>query len=173
VALRTLLQSTTETVQDLILAAEERYWEALELMVQGHPFVGIYLAGYTAEMLLKTAAFRFDGARPGDFVAPRLAPAKHYGNSFFPHVAFESAHSLRFWAAFLEQKRAAAGNPLPNSLAIELNQRVDRMHTTWWVSMRYRSAAVASTVSTAIQAETIDLLDDVDWLRKHNTDLWS
>ena len=171
-ALRTLLQSTTETVQDLILAAEERYWEALELIVQGRPFAGIYLVGYTAEMLLKTAAFRFDGAQPGDFVAPRLRPAKSYGANVFPTIPYENAHSLRFWVAFLEQKRVAAGLPLPNALNVELTRRVDRVHNTWWVSMRYRSAAVASMVSAA-QMETIDLLEDVDWLRKYHTDLWS
>ena len=155
------------------MAAEERYWEAFELIVQGHPFAGIYLAGYTAEMLLKTAAFRFDGARPADFVAPRLVPAKNYGASFFPSIPYESAHSLRFWVAFLEQKRAAAGQPIPNPLKVELTRRVDRVHDTWWVSMRYRSAVVTSIVSSAAQVETIDVLEDVDWLRKHHTDLWS
>jgi hypothetical protein len=52
-----------ETVQDQVLAAEERYWDAYELAVQGRPFAEIYLAGFTAECLLKTAAFASTGPR--------------------------------------------------------------------------------------------------------------
>jgi hypothetical protein len=173
VPLRTLLEGTAETVQDLALAAEERYWEAYELVVQGHPFAGAYLIGYTAEMLLKTAAFRFDGALPGDFVAPRLGPAKSFGTICFPSIPYESAHSLRFWVAFLERKRADAGRPLPAALHAELGPRVDRVYGTWWVSMRYRSAMLPASVFYAAQAEALGLLEDVDWLRRHHSDLWS
>jgi len=171
--LRTLLESTTETVQDLVLAAEERYWEAYELVVQGHPFAGAYLVGYAAEMLLKTAAFRFDGASPGDLVAPRLGPAKAFGVSYFPNIHCEGYHSLRFWVTFLRLKRTSAGQPLPATLYADLGPRVDRIYGTWRVSMRYRSAMLPASVSSAAQAEALSLLEDVDWLRKHHSDLWS
>jgi hypothetical protein len=168
-----LLESTTETVQDLVLAAEERYWEAYELVVQGHPFAGAYLMGYTAEMLLKTAAFRFDGALPGDLVAPRLGPAKTFGASYFPNIHYESYHSLRFWLTFLDMKRANAGRPLPPALYADIGPRIDRIYGTWWVSMRYRSAMLPVSVSSTAQVEALNLLEDVDWLRKHHSDLWS
>lgn len=171
--LRTLLEGTAETVQDLVLAAEERYWDAYELVVQGRHFAGTYLIGYTAEMLLKTAAFRFDGALPGDLVAPRLGPARSFGAICFPSVPYESAHSLQFWVAFLVRKRADAGRPLSTALSAELGPRIDRVYGTWWISMRYRSSMLPASVSSAAQAEALGLLEDVDWLRNHHSDLWS
>ena len=84
--LRSLLEPALETVNDLVLAAEERYWDAYELAVQGRAFAAIYVAGFTAEMLLKVAGFRFDGAAPGDAIQPRLGPAKTYGAVRFPAI---------------------------------------------------------------------------------------
>ena len=133
--LRSLLEPTPETVNDLVLAAEERYWDAYELAVQGRAFAAIYVAGFTAEMLLKVAGFRFDGAAPGDAIQPRLGPARTY----------------------------------PAILA-ELRTRTDRAYETWWISLRYR---VSGPVSTTVRAEMLPLLEDVDWMLKNHSSLWS
>ena len=55
--LRRRIQSTPETVQDFELAAEQRFWDGMQLLVSGHLFAGIYLLGYTAEILLKLACW--------------------------------------------------------------------------------------------------------------------
>ena len=107
--LRALFDSTPETIQDLVLAAELRYWDGLELMVQRRLDAGVYLMGYTAEMLLKTACFFVDGARPGEAAQPRLAPTRRLGRAIFPAVPDESFHSLSFWAAALERKTVLGG----------------------------------------------------------------
>jgi hypothetical protein len=119
VPLRLLLEPNPETINELVLAAEERYWDAYELAVQGRAFAAIYFAGFAAEMLLKVAGFRFDGALPGDPIQPRLGPAKTYGSIQFPTIPHESYHSLRFWRAFLEHKRIDAGRPLGGALLAE------------------------------------------------------
>jgi hypothetical protein len=168
--LRFLLEPTPETVNDLVLAAEERYWDAYELAVQGRPFAAIYLAGFSVEMLLKAAGFRFDGAAPGDPIQARLGPAKTYGSVRFPAVNHESYHSLRFWTAFLEHKRADAGRPLDAAVLLELRRRTDRAHETWWVSMRYRPSAAVALVA---RTEMLGLLEDVDWILKNHSGLWS
>ena len=168
--LRSLLEPVPETVNDLVLAAEERYWDAYELAVQGRHFAAIYVAGFTAEMLLKVAGFRFDGAFPGDAIQPRLGPAKTYGAAKFPAVGPESYHSLRFWTAFLEHKRVEAGHPLDPALLLELRTRTDRAHETWWISMRYRPSG---PVSATARAEMLALLEDVDWILKNHPRLWS
>jgi len=170
---RELEANGAETLQDLVLAADDRFWDAYELATQGRPFAAIYLARFAGEMLLKTAGFRFDGVLPGDAVQPRLGPAKAFGAARFPTIAFESYHSLRFWVAFLEHKRADAARPLDPSLLSELHKRVDHAHEIWWVSMRYRAASVPSGVAAAVQSDLHPLLEEIDWLRKSHAALWS
>lgn len=170
---RAMEASGGETVQDLVLAAEDRFWDAYELATQGRAFAAIYLAGYAGEMLLKIAGFRFDGARPGDLVQPRLGPAKAFGAARYPGVGHESYHSLRFWAAFLEHKRIDAARPLPATLLAELHTRVDRAHGVWWVLMRYRAAGVPAAVANAAETNLLPLLGEIDWLRTNHADLWS
>jgi hypothetical protein len=170
VPLRTLLEPNPETVNDLVLAAEARYFDAYELAAQELPFPAIYLAGFTAEMLLKTAGFIFDGAGLGDPIKPRLYPAKTFGAAYFPTVPYESYHSLRFWASFLEHKRLVAGNPFDAALLAELQTRTDRVAETWWIEMRYRPSAPVTLVA---QAELLGLLEDVDWMMKNHSRFWS
>ncbi len=167
---RTELEGIPETVQELVLAAEERYWEAFELLVQARDFAAIYLSGYCAEMLLKTATFRFDGALPGDLVEPRLGPAKTFGKAKFPTIGHESYHSLIFWSELLLSKRSDAGRPLSADLLTDLRLRVNRMYQSWWVSMRYRTAG---SIVASPQPVALTILADVDWLLKHHSELWS
>ena len=122
--------------------------------------------GYTAEMLLKTACFFFDGARPAEPAQPRLAPTRRLGRKSFPAVLDESFHSLKFWAIALEHKRVAAGRPLAGPLLAALHATVGRLYDTWWVEMRYRPPQAAS-------AECLMLHEDVSWIRANHTALWS
>ncbi|AGP39313.1 hypothetical protein BE04_00110 [Sorangium cellulosum] len=160
-------------MQDLILAAEERYWDAYELAVQGRDFAAIYLAGFTAEMLLKTAGFRFNGIALGQETGPLLGPARAFGQARFPAIDHESYHSLRFWLAYLEHKRADAGRPLDPALLNELRVRVARAYETWWVAMRYRSSATPDVRAVGNLAEVLTLLEDVGWIMNNHTLLWS
>jgi hypothetical protein len=173
VPLRSLLEPISETVQDLVLAAEERYWDAYELAAQGRVFAAIYLAGFTAEMLLKTAGFRFVGVGPGYPIQPLLAPAKTFGAQHFPAVPCEQYHSLRFWTAFLEHKRIVSVRPLDPVLLAELRTRTDRVYATWWVAMRYRTSTIPAAVAVAAAGEVLGLLEDVDWILKNHSRLWS
>jgi hypothetical protein len=97
VPLRHRIESHPETVQDFERACGEKLWEGIELLVAGHLGGGIYLLGYTAEIVLKNACFLFDGARPGDDVNSRLRPiptwARHHGITVNP----EGYHSYVIW----------------------------------------------------------------------------
>ena len=157
-------------MNDLVLAADDHRWEAYELAVHGHSFAAIYLAGFTVEMVLKTAGFIVDGAGRADPVGARLGPAKTYGGQRFPTIKYESFHSLRFWAAFLEHKRVDHGKPLAPGLLAELSARTARASETWWIEMRYRPAAPSAAVA---QVEVLPLLEDVDWFLKNHAQLWS
>lgn len=166
VSLRSQLSGSHETVQDLVLAAEERYWEGLELMVHQRSHAGVYLMGYAAEMLLKTACFLFDGAKPAEPAQPRLVPTKKLGEANFPDVPHESFHSLAFWAAALEYKRSVAGRPLAPPVLAALRSATLGLYDTWWVEMRYRP-------SGATIVDCLQLVDSVSWIRAHHTALWS
>jgi hypothetical protein len=45
-------------------AADQRYWDSVELALSGRRYGAIYMLGYTAEIYLKLAALRSDGLRP-------------------------------------------------------------------------------------------------------------
>jgi len=158
--LRSQLESQPETLSDFDLAAEQKFWEGTELGVQGHRGSAIYLLGYAAEMWLKRACFRFDGASLLDRVQPRLVPARIWLARRGVAINHESYHSLTFWMTYLRERRAAARKKLANALDGELVHRVRRLYAVWWVEMRYRPD----------QASLHDLhraYDETSWLRRH------
>ncbi|MDQ3081487.1 MAG: hypothetical protein M3R07_04655 [Gemmatimonadota bacterium] len=136
--LRQRLQGQPETLSDFAAAAEQKYWEAIELAACGHRGGGIYLMGYAAEMYLKVSAFRFDGASLADLIEPRLAPARNWLKAQPTSVAHESYHSVLFWMAYLRGRRVAKHHALPTELDGQLVHRVRRIYSVWWVEMRYR-----------------------------------
>lgn len=158
--LRHRLQADRETVQDLEIASEQRYWEGLELLVSGYRGAGIYLLGYAAEMILKQVCFIVDGARPFDDVASRLAPVASWARRHLPGLGHEHYHSLRFWAAVLQVKRRLRGRPLAAPLQARLMQRTNRVFGIWTVAMRYRP-------DQSLPREARAVYDDVTWLRTH------
>ena len=94
--LRRQLDTTPETVGDFDLAAECRYWDGCQLVTQGHGPGGIYLLGYTAEMILKHACFRVDRGRPADPVGGFFGPTRAWMRHHHGTIAHESYHSLLF-----------------------------------------------------------------------------
>jgi hypothetical protein len=163
--LRQRLSLVAQTLSEFVLAAEEKYWEALELATAGRPAASIYLLGYTAEMLLKVAAFRFDGATPADLVEPRLVPARVWLRAHAWHIPHEGYHSVAFWATYLRARRATRGMPLERNLDGQLVHHVRRIYAVWWVEMRY-------VVNRTTAGDVERLMSDVSWLRDNFTRLW-
>jgi hypothetical protein len=163
-SLRGRLQAQTETVHDFEVAAEQRYWDAMELLVAGRGTAGIYLIGYVGDMLLKSAYFRFEGAGPATQVGQHLGPAKMLGKGLGGPDP-ESYHSLRFWAFLLRERRRFRNVPLPAALDAPLIQRVRRLYQNWWVDMRYRA-------DQPHPREIRSAYDDVTWVRQHYVQLW-
>lgn len=163
-ALRATNEAAVETISEVMQAAEARYWEGLEALVQGNSAAGVYTLGYVAEILLKTACFLFDGALVTDLVLPRLAPARALGTAVFPHVPCESYHGLSFWRVALVTKRNGR-LPLPASIERDLDANVRVLADAWWVEMRYRAPRARA-------ADGLDVFNSVSWIRAHHTDLW-
>ncbi len=159
--LRSRLESSPETLGDFELAAEERYWEGMELLLVPRNAMGIYLLGYSAEMLLKSAFFRLDGATPRDVVKPRLKSAKT--NQLIPA---ESYHSLLFWLAVIRESRIRQSKPLDAAFDRLAGRRISGIYDEWWIEMRYRP-------DSAQLNEAGMILEDVTWLRDNYLIFWS
>ena len=164
--LRRQLDTTPETVADFDLAAESRYWDGCQLVTQGHGLGGIYLLGFSAEMILKHACFRTARARPADPAAGFFGPIRAWMRHRYPLVDRESYHSLLFWACYLRGKRRENGSPLADELDRELVRRARRLYSTWSVDLRYRDWTVRAE-------EAAMVYDDVTWLRDLRVRLWS
>lgn len=162
--LRYRISVQPETVQDFILAADEKYWEGVELLSAGRRGAGIYLLGYTVEMLLKNACFRTDGAALGDRTQGRLVPIKKWAERQLPGLAPESYHSLWFWIHALRRKRSLTGREFPALFDSQLVQRVRRVYGIWWVEMRYRP-------DQSLDREANVVFEDVTWIRDRQIQL--
>lgn len=154
-----------ELLQDFELAAEERFLDAQELLARGHGTGAAYLIGYVAEMLLKNAVFRFDGAQPSDLVYPRLSPAKKWAQKSLPGLQYNHGHGILFWALVLRKKRSDKGNPLPLVVSQNLIRIAYRLSRRWAVELRYFGFEV--TVEFAKRS-----FEDVAWIKKNHAALW-
>ena len=164
-SLRSRLSATAETVQEFEIALREKYQEGQGLIAGGNNGAGIYLLGYSAEMLLKNAYFRLTGAIITDEVEARLSPTRKAGKVALEGISDESYHSLRFWAMLLQHERTFQGLlPLPFEQEFEL--RTERLYSNWWVEMRYRH-------DLSFIADAIDVVDDVGWLLNNYVALWT
>jgi hypothetical protein len=163
--LRFRLAAAPETISDFAAAAAQKFHEGIELGMAGRGGAAIYLMGYSAEMLLKVACFRFDGATPADLVAPRLAPAKNWLQARLPALPHEGYHSLMFWSTYLTERRADAVRPLDATLTGELVHHTRRLYQSWWIEMRYRP-------DQSLPTEVERAYRDVCWLHDQFHDLW-
>lgn len=163
--LRFRLEQQQETLFSFERAASAKYLEGHELMFSGYGGAGMYLMGYSAEMLLKSAYFRFSGALPADRIAALLGPAQQTAQQLIPGVPRETYHSLRFWALLLRAKRSQQNDPLPFAVDAPFVSRTRRLYQNWWIGMRYRP-------DLSQPMEALVLLEDVDWLRANYGKLW-
>jgi hypothetical protein len=179
-SIRTLLLPSSATlvipedIQGFVLACHDRYYEAMELLIQDMPYAATYLAGYSAEIILKAMSFQFLGAKPGDLVKPFLVPAIKYADNHanFASIKPRNAHNLSLWAMYLCCKRIDASLALPSVLQAEFLTRATRMNSNWEVSMRYHShGRLIGYFPLDFLSIAETMLFDIDWLRKHSLQL--
>lgn len=154
--------SARETVEDLDLAAHRRLREAKVLFDERMFHTSIYLAGLSAEMLLKTACYCVEGATPTDPAETHIRtarPGKHYQPPFV--ADFEAGHGLLFWSHELIARRQRHGlSGVPKSYL----QICSSLYDDWWIAMRYRPGS-------ASPPDARDFLSGVDWLALHHATL--
>ncbi|MEW6249141.1 MAG: hypothetical protein AB1716_00715 [Planctomycetota bacterium] len=126
--------------------------------------MGVYLLGFSVEIILKTACFLVDGARPADHVHARLEPIRSWARRLLPNIDYERYHSLWFWAHVLRRKRALLGRSWPWAFDAGLFQRIHRVYGIWTVNIRYRP-------DEALPREADSVFRDATWIRDHQVEL--
>src|SRR5690242_15840363 len=86
--LRNSILASPETLADMLLAADDRYQEAEDLL-EHQRFDGcVYLFGYSAEMWLKAVCLRLRSIPPAGIVMSALPPLKKWMKAVAPQVTF-------------------------------------------------------------------------------------
>ena len=164
---RIQINDGVETVSDLVWSAERRFDDGAALLGEGRFDGGLYLAGLSAEMLLKVACFRFRGNGPERSVKAQLYPARDWMKARAPGLDFEQFHSLRWWSTYLRLLREDASDRMSAELESDLIERIEtRLHANWCVSMRYRRLVIDKEVAW-------ESLVAVSWLRQQSEMLGS
>lgn len=151
-----------ETWPGMERAAAQRFWDSLALATNGsgHEARAIYLLGYVAEMLLKTAYFRVTSVPTGQSIAPHLQGAR-------THASWRGGnlHNLQSWVILLGDVRAIQSNPWSAVTAATIERHILIINSHWRESLRYTSFA-------ATNAELEEVFASVDWLRYNYSLLW-
>jgi hypothetical protein len=132
-----------ECIREFDLAADERHADAIRLAESGRRTGAIYLFGYVAEMLLKSAYLRLAGHYPDDPITPAILwgyvgtrPASTARALGLPGTT--NLHDLGAWAALIVAHRSARppGYPDPRfAAALTANVRV--LDGRWTEVIRY------------------------------------
>ena len=163
-SLRLEWEAETETPQLLELALIDRFNSANTLLAQSEWDAAIYLYGYVAEMVLKTAYFRIVGNNPADPVSAMLRPARNAGNRLIPGIADESYHSLRFWSELLRAEWQQQNRPLAAITEMYLIEYSRVLYLNWMVEMRYHP-------NRADRHEAGDVAEAADWLFNNRAEI--
>jgi len=165
--IRSLIQSAPETIQGFEAAAEEKYEDGFNLLASDSPGSGVYLMGYAAEMLLKSAYFRIAGLGVNTPITRQeLAQARAEATRLGVSTDAEHFHNVAFWSELIIKKRLQQSRGLALPLTTELDLRSRRLAQNWFVEMRYHFLQGV----TAQDLE--DVLDDVVWIKSSHEELW-
>ena len=155
---RLQLVEPVETWPAMEAAAEERFLDGLALAsgTENRTTGAIYLFGYTAEMLLKVAYFRFTNVPRHENLRGRRGALDKAQN----HAAWHgrNLHDLVGWMNLLLDERAAQNRALdiPTAGLLQLHVRVLDGH--WREVLRYKQTPATIT-------EMDEVYTSVDWLR--------
>lgn len=128
----------SHTAAEFRRTARLRYAEAERAGKAGDRLIAVYLAGYAAEMTLKSAYFRVAGKGPDDpidFTDLQAAKARY---KFLLGVSWPgNLHRLAPWLELLAAERRAQGRPISTGLASRAADQVNRIAANWREDLRY------------------------------------
>lgn len=153
--------SPNETLSDMLLAADDRYQDAEELLAQQRYDGCVYLLGFSAEMRLKYVCMRLRGLTLTDPVMPALSALRSWMKHNSPTILWTDYHDLSFFVRSIEALRSNMGRPLAPDLQRELNARmITGLHDEWIVDMRYRRSGITDP-------QAWQLLENAWWIKSN------
>lgn len=164
-------QKPNDSIKKFEMSAQHKYRAGLALIEGGDATTGIEQLGYAAEMLLKSAYFRFMKSRIGlqritsTITGQMLRDAAREGVRLHIRYDPESYHSLRFWALLLAAIRKDHAQPLPLEVENEMLTRMKELHALWMIEHRYQNKNYGST-----DVARMDV--NVTWLLENHEQLW-
>ena len=161
--IRPLFSGQDESIGGFEAAAEDMYEAGFNLMASAQSGQGVYLMGYVAEMLLKSAYFRLRGFANQQVITMsdlRDAVQRH-------HMALppEKYYDLELWAQLVLAERAMSNLSDP-IMENDLQTRATRLNTNWSVKMRYYA------LQGVVKQDLEDVLDDVVWMKSNHISFW-
>lgn len=161
-----------DTWRSMKAGAEARYWDGLALAVAGasREAGAVYLFGYVAEMLLKTAYCEYTGIADTAPLYPALrsdvlSPTTPVWRGATTGGGNPDLHSLRGLSEFLIDTRAIPGD-MDAAVAGALQFHVAQIESHFEVAMRYSGLP-------AMPEELEETLASVDWICRNYDRLWS
>ena len=132
-----------ECIQNWLSAANNRLYEGFELIASDYFGGGIYLLGYTGEIYLKAAYYRYAGVGLADprimsYVFTAETESRRYGVTFDRGRFRRPFHSICFWADLLETRRESEERPLATEISAKLRMNSELLEGNRDVILRYR-----------------------------------
>ncbi len=164
-------QKPNDSIKKFESSALHKYQAGLTLIDGGDDRTGIEQLGYAAEMLLKSAYFRFMKSRIGlarittAITSRMLRDAAQEGVRLHIRYDPESYHSLLFWALLLAAIRKDHAQPLPSELEKEMLVRIRQLHLIWMIEDRYQPKQYPTE-------EVLLMRANVAWIRDNHQQLW-
>ncbi len=161
--IRLFFSGQDESIEGFEAAAENKYEAGFNLMASPQSGDGVYLMGYVAELLLKSAYFRLRGfSSQQNIEMSDLRDAVQRHHLSLPSDRF---HDLERWGQLVLRERVLAYLTNP-SMEHDLQATVTRLNTNWSVKMRYLD------LQGVDKQDVEDVLDDVIWIKTNHKDFW-
>lgn len=164
-------QKPKDSIKKFELSAQHKYQAGLALIDNGDERTGIEQLGYSAEMLLKSAYFRFMRSRIGlqrttsTITYKMLRDAAQEGVRLHIRYDPEGYHSLLFWALLLVATRQDYSQGLSQETEEQLRVRIRQLHPIWMIEDRYQPKSYLTEDVLLMRAH-------VTWLRDNHQHLW-
>lgn len=159
--------TTRDTWSEMESAALHRYFDGLQLATSERDrFTGaLYVLGYAAEMLVKTAYYRFRGVGPSADVTRELNGMRDRAVAL-GLLWRGNKHNLESLAALLVLERMAQGSAMDPVFAAQFQARISGVAAHWSEVLRYKGVVT-------LESELAEVFGSVDWLLANHAHLWS
>lgn len=157
-----------DSIEEFTEAARARLEDGRALVAQGRGLAAIYLWGYSAEMILKAAFFRWAGFSVNQpILIGDIRNAVDLGRATY-HIVWPKAgdlHNIGCWGVLLREHRHALGKPLAGKQFLRRMQFHSAcVYQYWRETLRYHKNRAYAYEIESVFASAQWLVSQVDHL---------